>query len=400
MKFYKENHINPAASCLPLRRAAPRLLRALLRAPHFANHPPPGASRGCTSCRASPTRRTRTGRATCCSRSTPAARSSRRYFMSTTMDKAQRTIMMIVSARLHHRRRALPDGPRPLLGDDQPLDGRPGLDHPPARAEDAAARAVRRRSAHVAGPRGERAGRRDAATAPREARRCAEAQAAGAAQPRRVKRKKGGAPPVTGELTVEATGETVSEAKWKALRELERLAPSLDKDAVRFQVLDGGPTAACSASATTPARVLATAAADAAEAGRGARRRTRASSQRACASCSSTSRPRSASAAGSRSTRTDDVAHRGLLRRRPRAADRPARRRRSTRSRRSRTRSSRQDDEDRKQIVVDAAGYRDRRRRDARGARAAAAPRRRCARAAGRARADERRPSAGSCTSG
>jgi hypothetical protein len=43
-----------------------------------------------------------------------------------------------------------------------------------------------------------------------------------------------------GSVTVEATGETVGEAKWKALRELERLTPSLDKSAVRFQVLSEG----------------------------------------------------------------------------------------------------------------------------------------------------------------
>jgi spoIIIJ-associated protein len=36
---------------------------------------------------------------------------------------------------------------------------------------------------------------------------------------------------------VEATGETVGEAKWAALRELEKLHPRLDKAAVRFQVV-------------------------------------------------------------------------------------------------------------------------------------------------------------------
>jgi spoIIIJ-associated protein len=41
-------------------------------------------------------------------------------------------------------------------------------------------------------------------------------------------------------LQVEATGETVGEAKWSALRELERLAPGLDKSAVRFQVVSEG----------------------------------------------------------------------------------------------------------------------------------------------------------------
>ena len=41
-------------------------------------------------------------------------------------------------------------------------------------------------------------------------------------------------------LSVEATGETVGEAKWVALRELERLVPGLDKAAVRFQVVAEG----------------------------------------------------------------------------------------------------------------------------------------------------------------
>ena len=41
-------------------------------------------------------------------------------------------------------------------------------------------------------------------------------------------------------LQVETTGETVGEAKWHALRELERLAPGLDKAAVHFEVLSEG----------------------------------------------------------------------------------------------------------------------------------------------------------------
>jgi spoIIIJ-associated protein len=42
------------------------------------------------------------------------------------------------------------------------------------------------------------------------------------------------------ELSVEATGETVGEAKWAALRELERQRPGLDKASVRFQVVSEG----------------------------------------------------------------------------------------------------------------------------------------------------------------
>src|SRR5262249_19721175 len=41
-------------------------------------------------------------------------------------------------------------------------------------------------------------------------------------------------------LTVEATGETVGEAKWAALRELELRLPGLDRSAVRFEVVTEG----------------------------------------------------------------------------------------------------------------------------------------------------------------
>lgn len=40
--------------------------------------------------------------------------------------------------------------------------------------------------------------------------------------------------------TVEATGETVGEAKWAALRELEQRYPTLDKGAVSFEVVSEG----------------------------------------------------------------------------------------------------------------------------------------------------------------
>ncbi|HEX9415872.1 MAG TPA: RNA-binding cell elongation regulator Jag/EloR [Gaiellaceae bacterium] len=45
---------------------------------------------------------------------------------------------------------------------------------------------------------------------------------------------------MSSDLQTEATGETVGEAKWQALRELERLSPGLDKSLVRFQVLSEG----------------------------------------------------------------------------------------------------------------------------------------------------------------
>jgi spoIIIJ-associated protein len=61
-----------------------------------------------------------------------------------------------------------------------------------------------------------------------------------------------------GVVQVEATGETVGEAKWSALRELERLYPGIDKDSVRFQVVSEGERGLLGVG-YTPARVVATA---------------------------------------------------------------------------------------------------------------------------------------------
>ena len=58
------------------------------------------------------------------------------------------------------------------------------------------------------------------------------------------------------EITVEATGETVGEAKWTALRELEKLRPGIDKAAVRFQVVSEGERGLLGVG-FTPARVVA-----------------------------------------------------------------------------------------------------------------------------------------------
>ena len=55
---------------------------------------------------------------------------------------------------------------------------------------------------------------------------------------------------------VEATGETVGEAKWAALRELEKLHPGLDKGAVRFQVVSEGERGLLGVG-YSPARVVA-----------------------------------------------------------------------------------------------------------------------------------------------
>jgi spoIIIJ-associated protein len=70
---------------------------------------------------------------------------------------------------------------------------------------------------------------------------------------------------VTEELTVEATGETVGEAKWAALRELEQRYPALDKAAVHFEVVTEGERGLLGVG-YAPARVVAHLPADAVDA--------------------------------------------------------------------------------------------------------------------------------------
>ena len=69
----------------------------------------------------------------------------------------------------------------------------------------------------------------------------------------------------TKEISVEATGETVGEAKWAALRELEKQHPGLDKSAVHFQVVTEGERGLLGVG-FAPAKVVATVSADAATA--------------------------------------------------------------------------------------------------------------------------------------
>jgi spoIIIJ-associated protein len=66
-------------------------------------------------------------------------------------------------------------------------------------------------------------------------------------------------------LTAEATGETVGEAKWAALRELERRHPGLDKAVVQFEVVTEGERGILGVG-YEPARVVAHLPSDAAEA--------------------------------------------------------------------------------------------------------------------------------------
>ena len=57
-------------------------------------------------------------------------------------------------------------------------------------------------------------------------------------------------------VVVEAEGETVGEAKWVGLRELERRFPGLDRDLVQFEVVSEGERGLLGVG-TSPARILA-----------------------------------------------------------------------------------------------------------------------------------------------
>jgi spoIIIJ-associated protein len=59
-------------------------------------------------------------------------------------------------------------------------------------------------------------------------------------------------------VRVEATGETVGEAKWAALRQLEQLVPGLDRETVEFQVVTEGERGLLGVG-YTPAHVVASA---------------------------------------------------------------------------------------------------------------------------------------------
>jgi spoIIIJ-associated protein len=63
------------------------------------------------------------------------------------------------------------------------------------------------------------------------------------------------------EVQVEASGETIGEDKWPALRELEKRQPGLDKSAVRFQVVSEGERGLLGVG-YAPARVIATVSAE------------------------------------------------------------------------------------------------------------------------------------------
>jgi YidC/Oxa1 family membrane protein insertase len=97
MKFYKENKINPAASCLPLLAQAPVFISLYLVLRNFSQHVPAGSDLSWLHIVPDITAKANSvwsGYLLLVIYAGSQVLST--YFMSATMDKAQRTIMMIV----------------------------------------------------------------------------------------------------------------------------------------------------------------------------------------------------------------------------------------------------------------------------------------------------------------
>ena len=234
MKFYKENNINPAASCLPLLAQFPVFISLYFVLKHFPKHADRATtSTGCTSSRTSPTRPPPHWSGRCCSPSTRPASSRRRYFMSRDRcDKSQRIMLMVLPVVFIPFIINFPVGlvlywvTTNLWTVGQGLVTR-RLMPKPAAPEKRSSRTPPKEAAATA-PAPARRSRRPRPRTPLAAAPGQAQEAAARGDDARRHRQ------------VEATGETVGEAKWAALRELEQLAPGIDKAAVRFQVVSEG----------------------------------------------------------------------------------------------------------------------------------------------------------------
>jgi YidC/Oxa1 family membrane protein insertase len=96
MKFYKENHINPAASCLPLVAQLPVFLALYFVLREFSKHPPPGSLSWLHIVPDISAKANSHWSGYLLLAIYAGSQILSSYFMSATMDKTQRLIMMIV----------------------------------------------------------------------------------------------------------------------------------------------------------------------------------------------------------------------------------------------------------------------------------------------------------------
>jgi YidC/Oxa1 family membrane protein insertase len=97
MKFYKENHINPAASCLPMIAQLPVFISLYLVLKNFSKHVPAGADLSWLHIVPNITDKANSCWAGYLLLAVYAlSQASSTYFMSATMDKTQRRLMMLL----------------------------------------------------------------------------------------------------------------------------------------------------------------------------------------------------------------------------------------------------------------------------------------------------------------
>jgi len=97
MKFYKDNHINPAASCLPLVAQFPVFISLYLVLKHFSKHVPTGSNLSWLHFVPNITAKADSHWSGFVLLAVYAvSQASSTYFMSATMDKTQRRLMMVL----------------------------------------------------------------------------------------------------------------------------------------------------------------------------------------------------------------------------------------------------------------------------------------------------------------
>ena len=252
MKFYKENKINPYASCLPIVFQIPIFIALFFVLRDFEDEVYPEVRRrrrssGSTSS-TSPSRR-RTGSGRCSSSSTSISQLTSTWLMSTSMQSAaQRWMIMVLPIVFIPFILSFPSGlmiywlTTNLWTTGQGLITRRQMPRP------------------VAPPK------RSSRTPPKEERGCGSGRARGRRRRRGCRRShRPAAHESSGRRAAGESGERATprcasrraarrsgEAKWSALRELEQLVPGLDREQVEFEVVSEGERGPSRASATRP----------------------------------------------------------------------------------------------------------------------------------------------------
>ena len=266
MKFYRENSINPAASCLPMLLQLPVFISLYYTLKNFDSNFPEAAHQNLSWLHFVPNITAHT---------TSfwggyvllvvyvASQMASTLFMAPTADKTQRTLFMIMPLVFVFVIARFPAGLVLYWVTTNLWTVGTGADHTATGRPDAGTVA---RAAQLADPaEGRRLERQR--REPRGAGPEAGPDGLAAAAPGATQEEEAHEPEMNemAGLTAEATGETVGEAKWAALRELERRHPGLDKAAVQFEVIAEGERGILGVG-YEPARVVAHLPSDAAEA--------------------------------------------------------------------------------------------------------------------------------------